>query len=206
MLAIDVATQGDGQANFAGTDASGTSSVGNGGDGIRINLGAANNIIGGMTVASRNVISGNLTAGVALGHSAIAGGSSNQVLNYIGTNAAGTGALSNAFEELLISDSSSGEIIGTGGGQRLCQRQQRRRRQDHQRCEQPGCRKPHRTSRGRHEPPRQPVGRRRPRLHRPDCHHGQLDWRGGRQQRVAAATSRPRRAAHHQRRLWRFRQ
>jgi len=55
--------------------------------GVLVN-GSANNIIGGTSVAARNVISGNGVAGIALSSNAGAA-TGNQVQgNYIGTNAA----------------------------------------------------------------------------------------------------------------------
>ena len=85
--------------NFIGTDAEGMTAkpcV----EGIAI-IGSpslANNTIGGLTPADRNVISGNSLAGVSLDE----GAPSNIVIgNFIGTNAAGTGALPNLQEGVL---------------------------------------------------------------------------------------------------------
>ena len=52
--------------NFVGTHADGTSALPNGRDGIRLGAGAAGNLIGGTTAASRNVIAFNSGVGVNL--------------------------------------------------------------------------------------------------------------------------------------------
>ncbi|HEX6623850.1 MAG TPA: Calx-beta domain-containing protein [Pyrinomonadaceae bacterium] len=95
------------QGNFIGTDPSGNSILANSGTGIRIDLDAANNVIGGASVGERNVISGNGSSGIF-----IAGAHGNQVEgNYIGTNAAGTGGLGNTFSGVHIgADSSSNSV------------------------------------------------------------------------------------------------
>lgn len=46
------------QATFVGVDATGLSAAGNGRNGIQLTNGAANNLIGGLTIADRNVIGG----------------------------------------------------------------------------------------------------------------------------------------------------
>ena len=77
--------------NYIGTDVTGTLALGNVYSGIGLND-APNNIIGGSTVAERNVISANRW-GVLIGNPS---STNNQILgNYIGTNAAGTVALGN---------------------------------------------------------------------------------------------------------------
>src|SRR5215217_659576 len=74
---------------------------------------SSNNLIGGTTAAARNVISGNNSDGIEIG------GSSNVIQgNYIGTNAAGTVAISN-FTGIDIPTSSNNNLIGgtsPGGG------------------------------------------------------------------------------------------
>ena len=78
--------------NYVGTNAAGTAAIGNGtvggnGDGIQIDQGATNNVIGGASAAARNVISGNLDDAVEIKD---AGTTGNRVLgNWIGLNAAG---------------------------------------------------------------------------------------------------------------------
>ncbi len=81
--------------NFFGTNATGTatSSATANGSAFFILNSAANNTVGGATAAARNIISGSTTAGITMGNS----GTTGNVIqnNYIGTNAAGTGALPN---------------------------------------------------------------------------------------------------------------
>src|SRR5262245_547785 len=98
------------QGNYIGTDATGTMAVGNLGDGIRIVGGASSNLIGGSSVADRNVISGNLFGiqirGVYTNYNMVAG-------NYIGTNADGTASVANARRGIVISSGASFNVIGT---------------------------------------------------------------------------------------------
>ncbi|HXH95035.1 MAG TPA: Calx-beta domain-containing protein [Thermoanaerobaculia bacterium] len=81
--------------NFFGTNATGTatSSATANGSAFFILNSSANNTVGGATNAARNIISGSTTAGITMGNS----GTTGNVIqnNYIGTNAAGTGALPN---------------------------------------------------------------------------------------------------------------
>jgi hypothetical protein len=53
------------EGNFIGTDVSGATALGNTANGVKFIGGAASNLIGGATAASRNVISGNGASGVA---------------------------------------------------------------------------------------------------------------------------------------------
>jgi titin len=81
------------EGNYIGTNATGTAAIGNAPAGISIYHGASNNTIGGLHPGDGNVISGNHWYGVRINES---GTSHNTVQgNYIGTNAAGTIALSN---------------------------------------------------------------------------------------------------------------
>ena len=80
------------EGNFIGTDPGGTIALGNGSSGVVIS-GGTNNVIGGITPAARNLISGNIAWGVALED----GASENVVQgNYIGTDASGMSALGNS--------------------------------------------------------------------------------------------------------------
>ena len=85
------------QGNNVGTDVNGALAVANGGDGISLTFGASTNTIGGTDPGDRNVLSGNLGAGVTISGS---GTASNLVQgNYIGTDTTGTlslGVLGNA--------------------------------------------------------------------------------------------------------------
>jgi hypothetical protein len=117
------------EGNYIGTNAAGTAALSNGGgivsttvqasggNGISINN-AANNIIGGITAAARNVISGNIDNGVAISGS---GATGNVVEgNYIGTNAAGTASLAVGSRTpwsagVMLQYGASNNIIGTNG-------------------------------------------------------------------------------------------
>ena len=81
--------------NLVGTNAAGTAGLGNGSDGIEIEN-ASGNLIGGVSTADRNVISGNAGNGVLIVQFPNLSASNNHILgNVIGTNAAGTAALGN---------------------------------------------------------------------------------------------------------------
>ncbi|HEV3163117.1 MAG TPA: FG-GAP-like repeat-containing protein [Isosphaeraceae bacterium] len=97
------------QGNFLGLDTSGTTSPGNGVDGVLIINGSAGNVIGGATPGTRNVIAGNQAIGVRISGATSAG---NVVEgNFIGTDVTGTKALPNAFDGVLI-DGSPSNLIG----------------------------------------------------------------------------------------------
>jgi parallel beta-helix repeat protein len=74
--------------NQIGTNAAGTAAVANATAGVEIN--AANITVGGTTANARNIISGNSTAGIEVDN--VSGTTIED--NYIGTNAAGTAAVS----------------------------------------------------------------------------------------------------------------
>ena len=101
--------------NYIGTNKTGMTALPNTAAGISIFLGAQSNVIGGATATSRNVISGNLNQGITMSDT---GTTLNQVSsNFIGTNAAGTAALSNAFSGVDIFTGAASNIIGgTGKG------------------------------------------------------------------------------------------
>jgi hypothetical protein len=95
--------------SYFGLGLNGTSDRGNGASGIGVL--SPNNTIGGSTAAERNVISGNGGNGLVIGGAAASG---NVVEgNYFGTNAAGTGAVPNVGDGLLINDAPSNTIGGT---------------------------------------------------------------------------------------------
>ena len=96
------------QGNYIGTDVTGTVALGNTEDGIQIDGGAANNIIGGSTAGARNVISGN-EDGIEIKNS-----SYGNVIqgNYIGTDATGTVALANVLNGIHILQSAYSNTIG----------------------------------------------------------------------------------------------
>ncbi|HMY74583.1 MAG TPA: CSLREA domain-containing protein, partial [Blastocatellia bacterium] len=97
------------QGNIIGLNATGTAAIPNTGG---LALGGSNNIIGGTTAAARNVISGNSPShGIA-----VFPGSGHQILgNYIGVNSAGTAAILNGGEAIIL-DGSNVQIGGTDPG------------------------------------------------------------------------------------------
>ena len=99
------------QGNYIGTDKSGTKDLGNGDDGIFLEDTSAN-VVGGKTVASRNVISGN-GGGLDLFDA-----SGTQMLgNRIGTTADGKGALGNdAYGVYIDGDQNLGSNNALGDG------------------------------------------------------------------------------------------
>ena len=109
----DAATTGNKvQGNFIGTDVTGTADLGNGGHGILIPNGAANNTVGGTVAGARNVISGNNLVGVFIS------GAGNKVQgNFIGTNAAGTADLGNSAAGVQIAGANN-TVGGTVAGAR----------------------------------------------------------------------------------------
>ncbi len=111
------------KGNYIGTNTDGTWGVGNGGGGIGIFSGtsaatANNNVIGGTTAADRNIISGNGENGIVI-NAQNGGHTQNNVIsgNYVGTNAAGTEAIQNWADGILINDAGNGTASGnTIGG------------------------------------------------------------------------------------------
>ncbi len=102
------------QGNFIGTDASGRLAVGNTLAGVTISD-ASSNLVGGATVAARNVISGNKQDGVFI----TTNGTANLVEgNFIGTDATGTNALGNLFNGISISAAASNTVGGATAGAR----------------------------------------------------------------------------------------
>ncbi|MDX1428668.1 MAG: DUF4347 domain-containing protein, partial [Rhodothermales bacterium] len=96
--------------NYIGVDASGTLAVANGSNGIRLTAGASDNIIGGITAADRNVISGNAGEGIMIRESSTSG---NVVIgNYIGVDASGTTAVGNVDDGVQIAAGAFGNRIG----------------------------------------------------------------------------------------------
>lgn len=106
MLGDNTANNGV-RGNRIGTNAAGTAALANG-FGIRVDGNAVRTIIGGSTVADRNLISGNSGSGVILD-------APNAVVlgNYIGVDAAGTKALPNRDNGLELQ---AGAVNGTIGG------------------------------------------------------------------------------------------
>ncbi len=97
---------------YIGTDETGTASVGNGSNnaGVEIIGGANHNLIGGLTAAARNVISGSFASGISIHDS----GTNNNVVegNYIGLNAAGSATLANRGAGIEIVQGAQNNIVG----------------------------------------------------------------------------------------------
>jgi hypothetical protein len=96
------------QACFIGTNVGGTSGLGNILNGVEVN-GTINNMIGGTQAGNGNVISGNGGNGVLI----TGGGASGNLVqgNFIGCNLAGTAAIPNALDGVLIT-SGLGNVVG----------------------------------------------------------------------------------------------
>jgi CSLREA domain-containing protein len=93
--------------NYIGTDATGAYAIANG-QGVIIESGSHDNTIGGNTTGARNVISGNVCEGILS-----MGSYSNTIAgNYIGTDAAGTAAVGNGGEGIMLCYDSYDTIIG----------------------------------------------------------------------------------------------
>jgi titin len=102
------------QGNFIGTDASGRRDLGNGGRGVDITNGPADNLVGGASAAARNVISGNDSGGIGV----YAAATRNRIEgNFIGTDAYGAAPLPNGGLAAVVVISSAGvaNVIGGAG-------------------------------------------------------------------------------------------
>jgi titin len=101
--------------NFVGTTANGLAALANSSNGVYIN-GASNNIVGGASASTRNVISKNYGSGVSISGSSSAG---NVVQgNYIGADATGAVALGNSGSGVTITNATGSVIGGTAAGAR----------------------------------------------------------------------------------------
>lgn len=96
--------------NFIGTGPGGVGAFGNGGLGVGIWSGSANNVVGGTNAAARNIISGNGGEGISIGG---AGTSGNQIYNnYVGVTPDGTAALPNAGSGIYVVSGAESNAIG----------------------------------------------------------------------------------------------
>jgi Ca2+-binding RTX toxin-like protein len=95
--------------NYVGTDVTGAVPLGNAIAGVLFRVGATGNTVGGLTAAARNVVSGNGGDGVLFRDT----GTSGNVIagNFVGTNAAGTGAVPNVLG-VEITNSAAGNTVG----------------------------------------------------------------------------------------------
>ena len=96
------------EGNFIGTTADGTAASANGGGVV---LDVPNNVVGGGSVSTRNVISGNTGEGVTVFNTSTTGGCIVEG-NYIGLNAAGTAAIGNGVDGVSWDAVNSGLIGG----------------------------------------------------------------------------------------------
>ncbi|MDB5255530.1 MAG: hypothetical protein JWM14_225 [Chitinophagaceae bacterium] len=114
-IQLETATNATIQGNFIGTNSTGTAAIGNGSNGISGYTNSTGNLIGGTTVAARNIISCNGVDGIHYDGITIA---CNNLLiknNYIGTNASGTGAAAtfgNGKSGVVVLNNCLGLIIG----------------------------------------------------------------------------------------------
>jgi CSLREA domain-containing protein len=94
--------------NLVGTDLAGTSALPNTHYGINIS-GGNGNVVGGTVVGARNVLSGNVGAGVTLD-----GDTTNNLVqgNYIGVDVTGTAAIGNGNQGIVLNAGGSGNVIG----------------------------------------------------------------------------------------------
>ena len=107
---IDILTNGGNTivGNWIGTDGTASPLPGNADDGIDVNSG--NNLIGGTTLADRNVITNNASSGIVIEGS---GATGNIVIgNYIGLDPNGSSGLGNGGDGITIQTSASNNIIG----------------------------------------------------------------------------------------------
>jgi titin len=100
--------------NFIGTDVNGKTNLGNYYAGVTIS-GTGGNQVGGPKAGNGNLISGNVKQGIAL-----TGGTATNLIqgNLIGLSAAGTNALPNGRDGILISGATDNTIGGASGGAR----------------------------------------------------------------------------------------
>ncbi|HBB95280.1 MAG TPA: hypothetical protein DC054_07795 [Blastocatellia bacterium] len=103
--------------NFIGLDPTGTIALGNTSSGIGVN--SSDNAIGGSAPADRNVISGNHAPGIFIIDGNFGDVLSNNKIqgNYIGTNAAGTAALTNITAGINIAGTDSNLVGGSNPGE-----------------------------------------------------------------------------------------
>ena len=95
---------------WIGLDSSGSNAAPNAKQGVFIAQGASRNIIGGTNALARNVISGNREYGIWIADPNTTG---NVMLgNYIGTDAGGSFAVSNAFGGIAMFGNTGGHLIG----------------------------------------------------------------------------------------------
>jgi Domain of unknown function DUF11/FG-GAP-like repeat/Putative binding domain, N-terminal len=97
------------QGNYIGTDATGAVSIGNGGNGISLTAGAANNIIGGGQPGSGNLITHNAANGISIDPASGA------------NNNGGPGTGNVTIANTITSNTGAGVRIVSGSGNRISQ-------------------------------------------------------------------------------------
>ncbi len=110
---IDILAQGSNnnvvEGNYVGVNSSGTSALPNSGNGISVSSFSNYNTIGGTSVGAGNVVSGNASYGLYINSGAsynLAEG------NFVGTNSAGTSAIPNGQDGVIINGTASSNTIG----------------------------------------------------------------------------------------------
>ena len=98
------------QGNLVGTDASGTVAIPNGENGIELGV-AYSTRVGGTTAKARNIISGNVKAGIRI-FQGIRSAPNRIEGNFIGLNIFGTGALANTEHGVLDGGQSPNYVLG----------------------------------------------------------------------------------------------
>ncbi len=101
------------QGNYIGTDQAGQVALGNKNGGVSFWGAGTGNVLGGTTVAARNVISGNTGNGVLVGNAST--GATVQG-NYIGVAADGVTTLANTGPGVLIEGGSTASTVGGSAG------------------------------------------------------------------------------------------
>lgn len=97
------------QGNYVGTDVTGTRALGNALHGIHLEN-SGDNIIGGTSKTSRNLVAGNLSTGIFI---VFPSSRNNSVQgNILGTDISGTNRLSNVEHGIVIAFGASGNLIG----------------------------------------------------------------------------------------------
>ncbi len=110
QITYDAAQQNTVCGCYIGVDVAGTLSAGNGFSGVIMYNGAKKCVIGGKTLAERNVISGNGWSGVEI--QAWEADSNLVIGNFIGTDATGSLALGNYYHGINIWSGAANNIIG----------------------------------------------------------------------------------------------
>lgn len=105
------------RGNYIGTDESGTSAVPNGAEGVLLGVNSKLTVVGGLSQADRNLISGNKGDGVSAKGSPGSPSTINLIYgNYIGTDVTGTQRLGNEESGVAISNATFISVGGSSEG------------------------------------------------------------------------------------------